>query len=803
MSAFYLMLYPVNFEHKIGFDSVRSLIDEKCAGSWGVEEAEKISFSNDFDTIVASLTLINEMMSLITDSNALPVPVVIDLRQQFADTKAEGTFLETKDLIALKKNISTLRELVKFISDADPNRFPSLINFVKDTFTFANIENRIDSIINRFGDVKDNASPNLAQIRRDIIISQNSVSKIMRSVLNKAAEDGLIDKDVTPSLREGRLVIPVSSMNKRRIPGIVHDESATGKTVFIEPTAVVEVNNRIRELENEERREIIRILTEFTNFVRPYYDDILNSCLLVAKIDAIRAKALFSIDIKAIKPYLYSDCRIDWYEARHPLLEKSLTRQGKKIQPLNIRLNKKQRILLISGPNAGGKSVCLKTAGLLQYMLQCGLPIPIHERSNAGIFQSIFIDIGDEQSIENDLSTYSSHLINMKNCIKYSNGKSLLLIDEFGTGTEPQLGGAIAEAVLNRLNTNHVYGIITTHYTNLKHYAAQTEGIVNAAMLYDRNKMQPLFMLSIGTAGSSFAIEIARKIGLPDDVINAASKIVGEEQIDFDKHLQDVARDKRYWEQKRAKIKEEEKKLQSLTEHYDALVQDIKKKEKEIIRNAKEEASEIIKNSNAKIENTIRAIKESAADKNITQSERRELENFKKSLDKQLEKQPSDKQPQDFHKGERVRIKGQNIAGTIDAVNGKTAIVFFGQIKSTVDVSKLEHLTASQLKEMEKYSTNAVANAKKGFDMRERQLNFSQDIDVRGMRVDEALQAVIYFLDDAQMFNVSRVRILHGTGTGALKSAIRDYLYQSSIVKSFKDEHVQFGGAGITVVDLA
>ena len=803
MSAFYLMLYPVNFEHKIGFDSVRSLIDEKCAGSWGVEEAEKISFSNDFDTIVASLTLINEMMSLITDSNALPVPVVIDLRQQFADTKAEGTFLETKDLIALKKNISTLRELVQFISDADPNRFPSLINFVKDTFTFANIENRIDSIINRFGDVKDNASPNLAQIRRDIIISQNSVSKIMRSVLNKAAEDGLIDKDVTPSLREGRLVIPVSSMNKRRIPGIVHDESATGKTVFIEPTAVVEVNNRIRELENEERREIIRILTEFTNFVRPYYDDILNSCLLVAKIDAIRAKALFSIDIKAIKPYLYSDCRIDWYEARHPLLEKSLTRQGKKIQPLNIRLNKKQRILLISGPNAGGKSVCLKTAGLLQYMLQCGLPIPIHERSNAGIFQSIFIDIGDEQSIENDLSTYSSHLINMKNCIKYSNGKSLLLIDEFGTGTEPQLGGAIAEAVLNRLNTNHVYGIITTHYTNLKHYAAQTEGIVNAAMLYDRNKMQPLFMLSIGTAGSSFAIEIARKIGLPDDVINAASKIVGEEQIDFDKHLQDVARDKRYWEQKRAKIKEEEKKLQSLTEHYDALVQDIKKKEKEIIRNAKEEASQIIKNSNAKIENTIRAIKESAADKNITQSERRELENFKKSLDKQLEKQTSDKQPQDFHKGERVRIKGQNIAGTIDAVNGKTAIVFFGQIKSTVDVSKLEHLTASQLKEMEKYSTNAVANAKKGFDMRERQLNFSQDIDVRGMRVDEALQAVIYFLDDAQMFNVSRVRILHGTGTGALKSAIRDYLYQSSIVKSFKDEHVQFGGAGITVVDLA
>ena len=795
------MLYPDNFERKIGFDSVRSLIDEKCAGTWGVEEVEKISFSNNFDDIVASLSIINEMMTLLGESNSLPIPLVTDLRRRFNDTKAEGTFLDTKDLIALKKNISTLRELVQFISDADPARFPALINLVKDTFTFANIENRIDSIINRFGDVKDDASASLAQIRKDMVVAQASVSKIMRSVLNKAAEEGIVDKDVTPSLREGRLVIPVSSMNKRRIPGIVHDESATGKTVFIEPSAVVEVNNRIRELENEERREIIRILTDFTNFVRPYYSDILDSFLLVAKIDAIRAKALFSIEINAIKPYLYSDCRIDWYEARHPLLEKSLKRQGKSIQPLNIRLNKKQRILLISGPNAGGKSVCLKTAGLLQYMLQCGLPIPIHERSNAGIFNSIFIDIGDEQSIENDLSTYSSHLINMKNCIKYSNGKSLLLIDEFGTGTEPQIGGAIAEAVLNRLNNNHVYGIITTHYTNLKHYAAQTDGIVNGAMLYDRNKMQPLFMLSIGTAGSSFAIEIARKIGLPDDVISNASKIVGEDQVDFDKHLQDVARDKRYWEQKRAKIKEDEKKISSMKEHYEELLQDIKKKEKEIIRNAKEEASQIIRDSNAKIENTIRVIKESAADKNVTSTERRELEKFKKSLDDQLEKQNRTKIAKvEFKKGERVRLNGQNIAGTIESVNGKTAIVIFGQLISTVDVSKLEHLTAAQAKELDKFANKN--NSTKGFDMRERQLNFNQDIDVRGMRVDEALQAVIYFLDDARMFNISRVRILHGTGTGALRSAIRDYLYQSTIVKSFKDEHVQFGGAGITVVDL-
>lgn len=791
------MLYPNNFEHKIGFDTVRSLIDEKCAGSWGVEEVEKLTFSDKLDDIVGSLTLISEMMSLIIESNGLPVPSVNDLRRRFSETKAEGTFLDTKDLIAIKQNISTVRELVSFIANADKDRFPSLIEFVKNTLTFSNIENRIESIIDKFGEIKDNASVNLSQIRKNIYIAQASVSKIMRSVLNKAAEDGLVDKDVTPSLREGRLVIPVSSMNKRRITGIIHDESATGKTVFIEPAAVVEVNNRIRELENEERREIVRILTDFTNFIRPFYEDILDSCLLVAKIDAIRAKAIFSMEIKAIKPALSQNCRIDWYEARHPLLEKSLKRQNKDIQPLNIFLSKKQRILLISGPNAGGKSVCLKTVGLLQYMLQCGLPIPIHERSNAGIFQSIFIDIGDEQSIENDLSTYSSHLINMKNCIKYSNGKSLLLIDEFGTGTEPQIGGAIAEAVLNKLNANHIYGIITTHYSNLKHYASKTEGVVNGAMLYDRNKMQPLFMLSIGNAGSSFAIEIAKKIGLPEDVINEASKIVGEEQVSFDKNLQDIARDKRYWEQKRSSIKENEKKLRSLTEHYEELLHDIKKKEKEIINKAKEEASQLIQESNAKIENTIRAIKESGADKIVTTTERRDLEKFKKSLDVQLEKQNKKESAKCvIKKGDMVRLKGQNLGGLVSEVKGNTAVVYFGQIKSIVDLSKLEHVSANQIKELKNYSP------KESFDRRERQLNFSQDIDVRGMRVDEALQAVVYFLDDALMLGVSRVRILHGTGTGALREAIRDYLRQASMVKAFRDEHVQFGGAGITVVDL-
>lgn len=796
------MLYPKNFENKISFDQIRQLIKERCVSQQGSELIDAMEFSSDFDAIVLSLTQIEEMMTLLTETGeGLPLGSLADLRPAFARTQADGTFLDVKDVVDLRLNITTLRAVTAYLRTRDAERFPALLKLSESVELFPNIEHDIERIINKYGEVKDTASPQLAEIRRAILSAQSSISKTLNAILRQAQASGIVEKDASPTIRDGRLVIPVTAMNKRKIQGIIHDESATGKTAFVEPTAVVEVNNRLRELENEERREIIRILVEFTDSVRPYYEAIAQSIYFLAEVDALRAKAQFSISIRAIKPYLVSECEVDWYEARHPLLEMSLTRQGRKIEPLTIKLTKKQRILLISGPNAGGKSVCLKTVGLLQYMLQCGLPIPLHERSRAGLFKSIFIDIGDEQSIENDLSTYSSHLLNMKNCIKFSNGKSLLLIDEFGTGTEPQLGGAIAEAVLDRFNKNKVFGVITTHYTNLKHFAAQTEGIVNGAMLYDRNQMRPLFMLSIGTAGSSFAIEIARKIGLPEDVIAAASEMVGSEQVDFDKHLQDVARDKRYWENKRQQVKDKEKRLQQLTERYEQLIEGMRVKEKETLRQAKQEAAEILSQANKEIEKTIRIIKETQADKEATRKSREEVGKLREKMEKGAQQVAPKKQQKPLQEGEHVQIAGQNVIGKLLEIQGKTAIVAFGQIKSTVALNRLERVSAGQAKQAEqRMAANRESNATS--DIRNRQLTFKQEIDVRGMRVDEALQAVVYFIDDASMVSASQVRILHGTGTGALRQAIRDYLHQASMVKSYRDEHVQFGGAGITVVEM-
>ena len=796
------MLYPKNFENKISFDQIRGLIKERCVSQQGAELIDAMAFSSDFDVIVLSLTQIEEMMTLLTETGeGLPLGSLADLRPAFARTQADGTFLDVKDVVDLRLNVSTLRAVTSYLRARDEERFPALIKMTESVELFPDIGREIERIINKYGEVKDTASPQLAEIRRSILSAQSSISKTLNAILRQAQASGIVDKEAAPTIREGRLVIPVAAMNKRKIQGIIHDESATGKTAFVEPTAVVEVNNRLRELENEERREIIRILVEFTNLVRPYYEAIAQSVYFLAEVDALRAKSQFSISIRAIKPYLVSDCEVDWHEARHPLLEMSLIRQGRKIEPLNIKLTRKQRILLISGPNAGGKSVCLKTVGLLQYMLQCGLPIPLHERSRAGLFKSIFIDIGDEQSIENDLSTYSSHLLNMKNCIKFGNGKSLLLIDEFGTGTEPQLGGAIAEAVLDRFNKNKVFGVITTHYTNLKHFAAQTEGIVNGAMLYDRNQMRPLFMLSIGTAGSSFAIEIARKIGLPEDVIAAASEMVGSEQVDFDKHLQDVARDKRYWENKRQQVKDKEKRLQQLTERYEQLIEGMRVKEKETLRQAKQEAAEILSQANKEIEKTIRIIKETQADKEATRKSREEVGKLREKMEKGAQQVAPKKQQKPLQVGEHVQIIGQNVIGKLLEIQGKTAIVVFGQIKSTVALNRLERVSVGQAKQAEqRMAAQRSSNATE--DIRNRQLTFKQDIDVRGMRVDEALQAVVYFIDDAAMVSATQVRILHGTGTGALRQAIRDYLHQASMVKSYRDEHVQFGGAGITVVEM-
>ncbi|GAE84398.1 recombination inhibitory protein MutS2 [Bacteroides reticulotermitis JCM 10512] len=634
-------------------------------------------------------------------------------------------------------------------------------------------------------------------------------------------------------MRDGRLVIPVAPGLKRKIKGIVHDESASGKTVFIEPAEVVEANNRIRELEGEERREIIRILMEFSNVVRPTIPEILQSYEFLAEIDFIRAKSYFAITTSSLKPALEDEQLVDWTMAVHPLLQLSLAKHGKKVVPLDIELNQKQRILIISGPNAGGKSVCLKTVGLLQYMLQCGMLVPMHERSHAGLFSSIFIDIGDEQSIEDDLSTYSSHLTNMKIMMKSCDEKSIILIDEFGGGTEPQIGGAIAEAVLVRFNEKRTFGVITTHYQNLKHFAEDHEGVVNGAMLYDRHLMQALFQLQIGNPGSSFAVEIARKIGLPEDVIADASQIVGSEYINADKYLQDIVRDKRYWEGKRQTIRQREKQMEETIARYQSEMEELQKSRKEILRQAKEEAERLLQESNARIENTIRTIKEAQAEKEKTRLIRQELNDFRASMEKQDSKEHEEKmarkmeklkEKQDRKKNKKspdpkvastqaaapkakpiavddyVKIKGQTAIGKISEINGKNATIIFGSIKTTVKLDRLERSNAAP-KPQEGVKSTFVSTQTHD-QMYEKKLNFKQDIDVRGMRGDEALQAVTYFIDDAVLVGMDRVRILHGTGTGTLRTLIRQYLDTVPGVRHFADEHVQFGGAGITVVDL-
>lgn len=563
------MIYPQNFEQKIGFDQIRQLLKIKCLSTLGEERVDQMDFSDDYNEINRRLEQVTEFVRITQEEDDFPNQYFFDVRPSLKRIRVEGMYMDEQELFDLRRSLETIRDIVRFLQQTDDEEdtdndethspYPALHELAGDIMVFPQLITRINNILDKFGKVKDNASSELLRIRRELASTTGSISRSLNNILRAAQSEGYVDKDVAPTMRDGRLVIPVAPGMKRKIRGIVHDESATGKTVFIEPAEVVEANNRIRELEGEERREIIRILTEFSATVRPQVPAILQSYEFLAEIDFIRAKALLGIDFKAIKPSFENRQVIDWFEAVHPLLQMSLAKHNKKVVPLDIELNTGQRILLISGPNAGGKSVCLKTVGLLQYMLQCGMLVSMHERSHAGIFSSIFIDIGDEQSIEDDLSTYSSHLTNMKNMMKYCNEKSLILIDEFGGGTEPQIGGAIAEAVLKRFNAKKTFGVITTHYQNLKHFAEDHEGVVNGAMLYDRHEMRALFQLQIGNPGSSFAVEIARKIGLPEEVIADASEIVGSEYIQSDKYLQDIVRDKRYWETKRQNIRKREK----------------------------------------------------------------------------------------------------------------------------------------------------------------------------------------------------------------------------------------------------
>lgn len=833
------MIYPQNFEQKIGFDQIRQLVKGKCLSTLGMERVDEMAFSDDYREIDRRLEQVMEFISILQGEDDFPSQYFFDVRPSLKRIRVEGLYMDESELFDLRRSLETIRDVVRFLRQTDDEEdeeahspYPALYELAGEVMVFPMLIARINDILDKFGKVKDNASPELLRIRRELAATTGSISRSLNSILRTAQAEGYVEKDVTPTMRDGRLVIPVAPGMKRKIRGIVHDESATGKTVFIEPAEVVEANNRIRELEGEERREIIRILTDFSSVVRPHVPALLQSYEFLAEVDFIRAKALWGMETGSGKPSLEERQVVDWFDAVHPLLQISLSKHGKKVVPLDIELTREQRILLISGPNAGGKSVCLKTVGLLQYMLQCGMPVSMNERSHAGVFRYIFIDIGDEQSIEDDLSTYSSHLTNMKNMMKYCDGQSLILIDEFGGGTEPQIGGAIAEAVLKRFNQKGTFGVITTHYQNLKHFAEDHEGVVNGAMLYDRHEMRALFQLQIGNPGSSFAVEIARKIGLPEDVIADASEIVGSEYIQSDKYLQDIVRDKRYWETKRQNIRRREKQMEETIARYERELEELDRSRKEILKKAKEDAGRLLEESNARIENTIRTIKEAQAEKERTREVRQNLADFRRQveeadkaameekiarkMDRLREKQERRKERKErqgnepsvqpvvkvkpIGAGDYVRIKGQTSVGQVMELNGKNAVVMFGLMKTNVKADRLERADAPK-------QTNTMAKAtfvssETQDRMYEKKLNFKQDIDVRGMRGDEAVQAVTYFIDDAILVGVSRVRILHGTGSGILRTLIRQYLATVPGVADFKDEHVQFGGAGITVVDL-
>jgi len=824
------VIYPYNFEQKLGFDKIRQFIAQYCLSPLGRDVIEKMKFNTEIKTVTRWLDQVEEFCFLLAEEREFPSSHFIDVRGSLQHIKPLGTWMDEKELFDLKRSLQAIIDVKQFFdpdSEGEAPLYPNLYALTQGIGVFPQMIQRIDRVVDKFGKIKDNASPLLAEIRRNISRTANGISKNLYEILRKAQHEGFVDKDVTPTLRDGRLMIPVTMAYKRKVKGIVHDESATGKTAFIEPDVVVQANNRIRELEGDERREVIHILTSVSDEIRPLISEILDSYTFLAKIDFIRAKALLARDLKAIKPKLTKEKDLDWLRARHPLLMLSLRKQGKEVVPLDIALNEKDRMLIISGPNAGGKSVCLKTIGLLQYMLQCGLLIPVMENSRTFLFNDIFMDIGDEQSIENDLSTYSSHLTNMKAFVRGCNPMSLILIDEFGSGTEPQIGGAIAEALLHRFNESKSFGVITTHYQNLKHFAEGNEGVINGAMLYDRHEMQPLFKLAIGNPGSSFAIEIARKIGLPNDVIEEASANVGSTYINMDKYLQDIVRDKRYWENKRQNIRIKEKQIEKVTQRYEENLEKINEQRKAILHQAKDEAKMMLSQANARIENTVKEIKESNADKERTRLVRKELEDFKVSVqDKKEEdvriaqkiKRIKDKEREQKHNlrkvttptmaqkekpwgvGDFVKLKGQTSAGSILAIKGNQITVAFGMLKTTVKKLQLERVSKNQIKRDTRQSTFVSSETRE--HMHEKKINFKQEFDIRGMRAEEALQAVTYYIDDAIQTDAGRVRILHGTGTGALRQVIRDYLRVTPGIKSFRDESVQLGGAGITIVEF-
>ena len=822
------MIYPDNFELKVGFDRIRELLKEKCLSTMGIKRIDEICFNDNAEKISRELAITFEFQQVLKFEENFPSDNYFNISDSLEKIRVEGTFPEVREVFDLKRSLETIKSILGFFRTRDEERYPLIRRMCNSVKTYPYVLDSVDRIIDRHGNIKDNASPRLREIRSEIISKNMLASKRLNAILKQAQNDGIVDSDIPASVRNGRGVIPVSAYGKRRIKGLIHDQSASGKTVFIEPEEIVEINNDIVELEYEEKREIVKILTLFADNIRPYIDDLKESNIFLGEIDFLRAKALFGNQFSSIKPVITDSPLIDWKQAVHPLLSLTFRKlEGRKVVPLDIKIDGENRMLVISGPNAGGKSVCLKTVGLLQYMVQCGLTIPVAESSASGIFKDILIDIGDEQSIENDLSTYSSHLINMKYFLRHGTERSLILIDEFGTGTEPMLGGSIAEAILGELNRKRVLGVLTTHYTNLKHFASVNEGIVNGAMAFDNHLMQPLFKLDIGKPGSSFAFEIARRIGLPESILDEASGKAGVKNINYDRHLKDIARDKRYWETKRRDIRQQEKKLEELIAEYENELSGARSLRKEIIARAKDEAQNLLKESNRMIENTIRQIKEAQAEKEKTKDVRQQLEKFRDTVvnkagpveshtEKHIESlarrasrfKPKEKQAKSAENGERekpvkigdaVRMIDTMASGEVVEIKNGIVQVETGSFRVSVSLDRLEKICRSELKKSLK---SRQVYSEPDPVLSERKLNFKPEIDIRGFRGEEAVSRVRDLIDDALMVQHRNLRILHGKGNGILRQLVRDYLATVNIVKSFRDEHVDIGGSGITVIEL-
>ncbi|MFP4447533.1 MAG: endonuclease MutS2 [Bacteroidales bacterium] len=821
------MLYPKNFEEKIEFDKVRERIAARCISELGKEKVNQIRISYSSKFITKLINQVEEFKDILEFEENFPLEHCNDIRNALEKIKIEGTHPEIEDIYNLRINQSSVKKIISFLkSKQDEEKYAHLYQLTKNVNVYPFINERIDRILTIKGEIKNSASKELKHIREAILQKESQISGKINRILEKAKSKGIVKEETQLSIRHGRTVIPVDAGNKRKINGLIQDESASGQTVYIEPSEIVELNNAIRELYYSEKREIIKILTNLADDIRPYLDDLFIANDFLGTIDFIRAKALYAREINGVKPAIVNQPHIRWTDAIHPVLYLNYKSENKKVVPLSITLDNKSRIVVISGPNAGGKSVCLKTVGLLQYMLQCGLLIPIKHGSEAGIFRKIFINIGDDQSIENDLSTYSSHLLNMKNFLKYADNNSLILIDEFGAGTEPVLGGAIAESILDELNKKRVMGAITTHYANLKHFASEAEGIENGAMLFDTKDMKPLYRLTIGEPGSSFAFEIAKKIGLPRNVLQEASEKVGKQHIDYDKNLKDIIRDKRYWEQKREAIKAKEKKIESLLDKYSSELNEAKEIKKKIKEEAKHEAQQLLSDVNKKIENTIKQIKESQAEKEKTKEARKHLEKFKEEalkekpgkLDKKIDKiqkeqekvkEKNQKRREESNrkeekttqvkKGDKVRLKGRDSVGEVIDINEKSVLIAFGNIMTTMPHDQIQKISEQEYQKETKVSS---ANVNQNYNLGKRKMEFYPELDIRGKRADEALQMVRDFIDEAIVLNSNQVKILHGKGNGILRQLVREYLNSADMVKQFRDEHVEYGGSGITVVDL-